>query len=180
MGGTPIWILLQIVIAILAICATIYAARYAYQLQHRKTIIGIRQDIRQVVHPGMLVKPEIVFKSGSRDFRYENIFIIQSQLRNRTNCRHKEFHVNVCVEKASSNIVFASCRGHAAAHDGIIRQHIDFDNPAKVVDIDLNPFNWRDAYDLTLYVSCTSSQRITKDDIKYDSKEFHQVRSEIN
>jgi hypothetical protein len=168
-----------ILLAIIGIIATFVLARYTDYLKQRKTTVGIRQNISQVVDPKMLIKPEIVFNKDGRDFRYRNLFIIESHFVNSVNIRHNVFDVSITFRIKDAEVIFADCSCNGSAHKGQIRQPIGFATPSKMIDIDLFPFNPNDRCSLTLYIICPGNEQLTNNDIRYDSSKHHRFKAEI-
>ena len=171
--------IITIFLSIAAIIGAFFTARYAFFLQYRKTVIGIRQNISQLVDPKMLIKPKIVFIDNGEKYSYSNLFIVEAHFFNRSKKGYAAFHINAELKNKAADIIFASCQGHGGAHKAKLRRDINFDRPSKVADIDLKSFYTDDRYSLTLYIDCPEGEKITIHDILYDSENDHLFKSEL-
>jgi hypothetical protein len=165
---------------ILEILATLLAGGLAvyfgYWLKNRVPIIGIKQYISQVVDPEMLIKPQIVFESNHQEFRYSNLFIVETHIFNKSKKSFKNFDLKIGTS-VPADIIFVSCNGEDESHEAVLTHVIDFENPAKSIDLDLNPFNINNKYSLSLYVACLENHKLTKNDIRYSTKNNSIFRS---
>ena len=65
--------------------------------RNRIPTIGILQSISCVFAPAISVKPKITFVNGGTEFKFENLYIVESQIRNESNTDYTEFDLKLTL-----------------------------------------------------------------------------------
>ena len=131
--------------------------------------IGILQSISCVFAPAISVKPKITFTNGSTEFHFENLYIVETQIRNEGNTDFSNFDLKLTLSPFAK-IVYLDCKGQDTSHEAVLKEKIEFASPSMIADLFLNPFNRNNTFHITIYATCESNQPLTKRDIKYSSK----------
>lgn len=131
--------------------------------------IGIQQSISCVFAPEISVKPKITFTIGGAEFHFENLYIVEIEIQNEGNNDYLEFDLKLTLSPFAK-IVYIDCKGQYASHEITVKQKIEFASPSTTADLSLNPFNRKNAFHTTVYVTCEGNKELTRKDVKYSSK----------
>jgi len=132
--------------------------------------IGKRVKISNVFTPNDLVYPhltKITFSdTTSESYHFDNLTIAQVEIINSGNKDFDTFEFGLTLKKDTSIInidVKGTDRHHIITNDPAI----DFNNPSKIIDFKLTPFNRKDKYDITLFLTCNNNMI---GELKFSSK----------
>ncbi|MDP9080955.1 MAG: hypothetical protein M3O71_26355 [Bacteroidota bacterium] len=117
----------------------------------------------------MLIKPKITFSTDNTEYHFENLYIVEIEVKNDSSQDYSIFDLKMAVS-AFAKIIYMDCNGQDASHEIILKDKIGFEKPCQIADIALNPFNRRNSYHISVYVTCNEGSELTKNDIKYSSK----------
>jgi len=154
---------------LITLVAGALAVFLGYWLKYRIPVVGVKQYISRVIDPGMLIKPHITFESNQHKFHYPNLYIVETHFFNQSRKAYKKFDLKVEL-KVPAEIIYIACNGEDGSHEIVPKQAIDFENPAKCVDLDIDPFNRDNVYSISLYVTCTGDEELTRNSIHYSTK----------
>ena len=105
----------------------------------------------------------ITLSGSTGEYRYDNLYLVQLELFNMGNKDYDNFKFGLTFKDAS--IVSLKGYGEDRHHSITLDQSINLDVPSSLADVTLTPFNRRDKYNLTLYVTQTTGGELMNFDI---------------
>jgi hypothetical protein len=99
---------------------------------------------------------KITFSGTTENFHFDNLYIVQIPILNEGNKDYSEFNFGITLPE-SVTAVNLKLKGKDRHHLIEAEQNIDFDSPSNTIDFKLKPFNRKDLYHITLFVTCVNN-----------------------
>lgn len=118
--------------------------------------IAKRVKISNIFIPSNLVDPHItkITFSGttSQNYHFDNLTIAQIEIINSGNKDYESFEFGLSFEDGVSVINYSG-KGIDRHHTISSEPNVDFSNPSQIIDLTLKPFNRKDKYEITLFLT---------------------------
>jgi hypothetical protein len=146
--------------------------------RHRNKLQSIQYDleIKSVFQPKKIANVSETFLTLSNSFEYQsesfkfnNLYLIDLKFYNKTIKDFGKFSFGVSL-KNNDRIVNLSTVSSDRHHEISIHPNIDFNATSQIVDIDFQPFNRKDIYSISLFVT-TEKGILESDSIEISTKE---------
>jgi hypothetical protein len=131
-------------------------------------------QISNIFIPNELTSPHITkitfSDSKSQDFHFENLSIAQIEIKNNGNIDYEKFEFGITLVKfiAIINLKVSSANRH---HSITFEPNINFNQKSNIVDFTLCPFNRKETYEITLFLTSDNKKNIDSTEIlKFSSK----------
>ncbi len=139
---------------------------------HRNRIQPIGKDvnIETVFSPGKIFKDhltKITFSGVDDNYHFDNLYLVRIEMINEGNKDYPEFNFGITLPDYAKAINIKSS-GEDRHHTISVSQNIDFSSPTRIIDCNLTPFNRKDIYNISLFVTCTGNNVISNVDISTD------------
>ena len=143
-----------------AIGAIITAIVTSYR--NRIQPIGKSLKIETVFAPRKPIKDHlttITFSGKNETFHFDNLYLAQIVIQNEGNMDYTEFNFGLTLPNFG-NAVNVKSNTQDRHHVVTFKQNIDFGTPSNIIDCTLKPFNRKDKYYISIYVTCSENKTL--------------------